>query len=533
MVGAKGVLAALALSPAFVSAGALAQNGYSFTDAGNSAVHYGTAPARPVMTCTNVAELATAETTIVQARVVPPADGVPEHCRVTGLIQPEIRFELNLPTDWNRRFYMHGNGGFAGEAPDYGARPMVRANALKQGFAAAQTNTGHDGVAEPNASFAVSYQKRVDYAFRAVHLTAVEAKRIAAAYYGRAASYSYWDGCSTGGRQGLISAQRFPQDFDGIVAGAPVLNFVDTVTQSLWNGLVLVETPVPVAKMKLVSDAVYERCDAKDGLKDGLLDDPRRCDFDPARDVAQCPAGQDGESCLTPAQTAALKKVYAGAQVDGKPAHFGQMVGAEAIGASSFISGRQVSGWDQWLIPGDGNKAIQHIFGDSFVRYFLPKPAPDMDTSKFDFAKDIGKYADVRALLNATDPNLGPFRRRGGKLLMYFGWADTALPPLMGIDYYMKAVAANGLGTPDFFRLFMVPGMFHCRGGVGPDRLDAMTALINWVENGTAPASIPAAQVDKDKLVRSRPLCPYPQVARYSGSGSPDDATNFACKAPD
>ena len=185
---------------------------------------------------------------------------------------------------------------------------------------------------EPLASFAVSYQKRVDYALRAVHLTAVEAKRIAAAYYGRAASYSYWDGCSTGGRQGLISAQRFPHDFDGIVAGAPVLNFVDTVTQSLLNGLVLVETPVPVAKMKLVSDAVYARCDAKDGLKDGLIDDPRRCDFDPARDVAQCAAGQDGETCLTPAQTAAIKKIYAGVQVAGKPVHFGQVMGAETPG---------------------------------------------------------------------------------------------------------------------------------------------------------------------------------------------------------
>jgi Tannase and feruloyl esterase len=530
MVEAKSIFAALALSLAFVSFAALAQNGYSFTDAANSAVHYGVAPAKPAMSCANVVSLATAETTIVAARVVPAADGVPEHCRVSGLIQPEIRFELNLPANWNRRFYMHGNGGFAGETPEFGSRPMVRANALKQGFAVAQTNTGHDAVAEPFASFAVSYQKRVDYAFRAVHMTAVEAKRIAAAYYGRAAAYSYWDGCSTGGRQGLISAQRFPQDFDGIVAGAPVLNFVDTVAQSLLNGLVLVETPVPVDKMKLVSDAVYARCDAKDGLKDGIIDDPRRCDFDPARDVAQCPAGQDGESCLTPAQTTAI---YAGVQVDGKPAHFGQVVGAEVAGASSIAGSAPESGWNRWLIAPPNGKALQHAFGESFVRYFLPKSDPSLDPAKFDFAKDIAKYADARALLNATDPNLGPFRVRGGKLLMYFGWADTALPPLMGIDYYMKAVAANGLGTPDFFRLFMVPGMFHCRGGVGPDRLDAMTALINWVENGTPPASITAAQVDKGKLLRTRPLCPYPQVARHSGSGSPDDAANFACKAPD
>jgi feruloyl esterase len=532
MVAAKGLLAALALS-LLTSGVALAQNGYSFIDSANSALHYSVAPVKPAMTCAMVPTLATADTTIVSARVIAAADGVPEHCRVTGLIQPEVRFEVNLPTAWNRRFYMHGNGGFAGETPETGARPMVRANALKQGFAVAQTNTGHDATAEPLASFAATYQKRIDYAFRAVHMTVVEAKRITAAYYGRGAAYSYWDGCSTGGRQGLISAQRFPQDFDGIVAGAPVLNFVDTVAQSLWNGMTLVETPVPVAKMKLVSDAVYARCDAKDGLKDGLIDDPRRCDFDPARDVAQCPAGQDGDNCLTAAQTAAIKKVYAGVQVDGKPAHFGQVVGAEIGGASFTGTGTTDSGWAMWLLAPPGGKALQYAFGDSFVRYFLAKSDPSLEVAKFDFARDVAKYADARALLNATDPNLGPFRARGGKLLMYFGWADTALPPLMGIDYYMKAVAANGLSTPDFFRLFMVPGMFHCRGGVGPDRLDAMTAVINWVENGVAPASITASQVAEGKFVRTRPLCPYPKVARYSGSGSPDDAANFACKAPD
>ena len=183
------------------------------------------------MGCASVASLATAETTIVSARLVPAADGVPEHCRVTGLIQPEIRFEVNLPSSWNRRFYMHGNGGFAGETPGVRlAAALSRHRPAAMGFATATTNTGHDAAAEPLATFAMSYQKRVDYAFRAVHMTAVEAKRIAAAYYGRAAAFSYWDGCSTGGRQGLISAQRFPQDFDGIVAGAPVLNFVDTVT---------------------------------------------------------------------------------------------------------------------------------------------------------------------------------------------------------------------------------------------------------------------------------------------------------------
>jgi feruloyl esterase len=527
MVRSTAVLATLA----FIPASALAQNGGSFDGAATSTVRYSVASAKPNMSCANVTSLATIDTTIVSAIVVPAADGVPEHCRVSGLIAPEIRFEVNLPADWNRRFYMHGNGGFAGETPEQGPRPGYRAAALKQGFATATTNTGHDATAEPLASFAVSYQKRVDYAFRAVHLTASEAKRIAAAYYGRAPAFSYWDGCSTGGRQGLISAQRFPQDFDGIVAGAPVLNFVDTVTQSLWNGQTVAEAQIPAPKMKLVADAAYARCDAKDGLADGLIDDPRRCDFDPARDVAQCAAGQDGETCLTPAQTTAIKKIYAGLQVNGKPTHFGQTIGAEIVGASPIGQGVE-SGWNRWLIAGiPGGKAIQHVYGESFVKYFQAKPDANLDAAKFDFAKDMAKFAEARALLNATNPDLSAFRARGGKLLMYFGWADTALPPGMGIDYYEKAVAANGPSTPEFFRLFMMPGVFHCRGGVGPDRLDAMTALVNWVENGTAPASIVARQMRDGKAVRTRPLCPYPQVARYAGSGSVDDAASFACKA--
>ena len=526
----KGLVAALALIPT----GAAAQNGYSFIDADKSAVKYSVAPAKPVMGCDGVARLSWASMTVVSARVVPAADGVPEHCRVSGLIAPEVRFELNLPANWNRRFYMHGNGGFAGENPDFGPRPMVRANALKQGFATVQTNTGHDATAEPLASFAADYAKRVDYAFRAVHMTVTEAKKIVAAYYGRAPSYSYWDGCSTGGRQGLISAQRFPEDFDGIVAGAPVLNFVDTVTQSLWNGLVLSETPVSLAKLKLVADATYARCDAKDGLKDGIIDDPRKCDFDPTRDVKQCATGQDGDDCLTAAQATAVKKIHDGLKVNGKPHLFGYPVGAEVTGLSFTAGGKMTSGWDIWLVPPAGQKSLQHGFGDSFVRYWAsPKTDPSIDSAKFDFDKDMAKFADARTLLNATDPDLSAFRSRGGKLLMYFGWADTALAPLMGIDYYEKAVGKNGPQTTDFFRLFMVPGMFHCRGGVGPDRLDGLTALINWVENGTAPSTITASEMRDGKIVRTRPLCPYPQVARHSGNGSPDEAANFTCKVPD
>jgi len=509
----------------------LTQNGSSFQDASASAIRFWLATTPPRMTCADMRGLETATTTIISAETIPAGEDAPEHCRVTGVIAPEIRFEVNLPAAWNRRFYMHGNGGFAGETPETGGRPRYRATALKQGFTTASTNTGHDAVAEPLASFAANYQKRIDYAFRAVHLTASEAKRIATAYYRRPIRYSYWDGCSTGGRQGLIEAQRYPADFDGILAGAPVLNFVDTVTQSLWNGLVLTDTPVPVTKMALVTEAVYARCDARDGLRDGLIDDPRRCDFDPARDVRQCAAGQDDATCLTPAQATALSRIYAGVTSNGRPAHFGQPVGAEAVGQSFTGSGALESGWDQWLLVKPGEMSRQHAYGDSFVKFFaFARADANYDVRSFNFDRDLPRLAEARALLNATNPDLGRFRQRGGKLLVYFGWADTALPPLMGVDYYEKALARNGPGTPDFFRLFMVPGMFHCRGGVGTDRFDAMTALINWVETGRAPAMLNAARVEQGRVVRTRPLCPYPQVARHRGTGSIDEAANFVCR---
>jgi hypothetical protein len=513
-----------------VSDPTFAQNGYSFTDAPSSQTHYWIAPFKPLTACNDVGTINSSTMTIIATQAIPAGDGLPEHCRISGLIAPEVRIEVNLPVAWNGRIYMHGNGGFAGETPETGERPRVRSTALANGFVTVTTNTGHDAASEPLAKFAESQQKRIDYAFRAVHLTAMESKRIAGAYYGRAAAYAYWDGCSTGGRQGLISAQRFPADFDGIVAGAPVLAFVDTVTQSLWNGLVLTDTPVSLEKIKLVGNAVYHLCDAKDGLADGLIDDPRNCNFDPERDVTQCATGRDAPTCLTQAQSAAIKKIYAGVTTNGKRAHFGYPVGAEIAGASDADLPR--SGWEQWLIVEPGKKSLQHLFGESFVKYFaFAKPDPNYDVTNFNFDKDLPRLDEVRRLLDATNPDLSVFRNRGGKLLMYFGWADMALPPLMGIDYFERALAKNGPRTPDFFRLFMVPGMFHCSGGVGPDRFDAMTALINWVETNTPPASLLAARVEAGKIVRARPLCPYPQVARYSGSGSIDEAANFACQS--
>jgi Tannase and feruloyl esterase len=516
---------------------AVAQNGSSFIDSPASMARYTVAPARPQMACTDLLSLSDAALTLLTARLVPAADDAPEHCRVAAVISPEVRIEINLPTAWNRRFYMSGNGGFAGETPETLFRPLYRAAALRQGFATATTNTGHDASEEPLASFANhNLQKRVDYAFRAVHLTAVTAKHIAARYFGRPPAFSYWDGCSTGGRQGLMEAQRFPHDFDGILAGAPVLRFVDTITSSLWNGKVLAEAPVPLEKLKLVSDAVYALCDAKDGLKDGLIDDPRQCHFDPARDVRQCAAGNDSADCLTAAQTEAIKKVYSGYLSNGQPQFVGFEPGGEVVGthlSPPLPSGQPESGWAMWLVVPPGQVSRQLAFGETFMKYFaVGRGNPNYDWHSFDFDKDPARLDELRSLLDADNPDLSAFRGAGGKLLMYFGWADTALPPQMGVDYYEKVLATNGAGTTQFMRLFMVPGMFHCRGGIGTDRFDAMTPLIDWVETGAAPEKINAARVDAGKVVRTRPLCPYPQVARYAGSGSPDEAANFVCKIP-
>lgn len=533
-----GASAALAVGAVLVSvlaaAPASAQNGYSFLDSARSAVAYAQAATKPQLPCRDLRSLAGGDVSIIAAEVVAAADGVPEHCRVSGVIAPEVRFEVNLPAAWNRRFYMIGNGGFAGESPEAPPRAAARANALRNGFVMASTNTGHDAAQEPLATFAAgNLAKQVDYAFRAVHRTATTAKRIAARYYDRPVAYAYWDGCSTGGRQALISAQRFPGDFDGIIAGAPVLNFVDTTINGLWLSKALDAAPISHDKLKVVADAVFAKCDKVDGLADGLVDDPRRCDFDPVRDLPKCAAGADAANCVTEAQAQALRKVYAGPVSGGKPYFFGMPIGAEKEGTPLFGPPTPVSGWDGWIVTRSGDKSRQLLYAESFIKHMaFGKSDPNFDWKAFDYDKDPARTGEIRRMLNATDPDLSAFRNRGGKLLMYFGWADPALTPFMGVDYYEKALAANGPETRSFFRLFMVPGMFHCRGGVGPDRFDALTALVNWVENGAAPDRLVATQMEQGQLKRSRPLCPYPQVARYTGSGGVDDAANFACRDP-
>jgi len=507
-----------------------AQNNSQFRDWKSSALA-GSAEQKPTLPCASLVSATSYEFAISTAVLVPASADAPEYCRVTGLVQPEVRFELGLPSIWNGRLYMFGNGGYAGEALDAQGRVSTSRRALARGFATVQTNTGHDAAGEPLGSFAASPQKFVDYAFRAVHVSAVTAKRMVQSYYGSAARRSYFDGCSTGGRQGLIEAQRFPDDFDGILAGAPVLDFSGTMIGYATVQRALAAAPIPPARLKALADAIYGKCDAIDGVKDGVIDDPRACRFSPAADVPRCSGESDDPGCLSAAQIGALETIYAPVRRNGADFFPGWPVGAEVAGQGP--GGNQLSSaWLPWFMA-PNNKPVQAAFGEAFFKYMAVGTARlSYDWLSFDPGADLDKLEATRAALDATNPDLSRFKARGGKLLSYFGWADQALNPMMGVRYYEQATQHNGPSTTDFYRLFMVPGMFHCAGGVGTGTFDAFTPLVEWVEKGTVPQTLAASRIVDGKVVRTRPLCPYPQVARYKGAGSTDDAANFSCALP-
>jgi hypothetical protein len=525
----------VALSAAILIAAAAApSHAQVFADRKTALVDYSKADFEPGKTCEALSSFKAMEIAQITAMAMPATASTPAFCRVTGLLQPEIAFEVSLPAKWNGRFYMIGNGGHAGEAIEDAGRVSQRNEALQVGFAVAQTNTGHDSRKEPGASFVLSNpQKAIDYAYRAVHLTATTAKSITKDYFGKPVSYAYWNSCSNGGRQGLIEAQRYPGDFDGIVANAPWLDQTGFTIGAIWNQKALSEAQITSAKMALVADRVMAKCDAIDGLKDGLIDDPRKCAFDPAHDVPACNAGADGADCLTSTQAAAIAKVYNGPASNGKPFFPGFMPGSEAV-MPNFFGGGSSSGWMNTIVSQEPNgKPADFSLAENTMRYLVHKPPkPDYDYKTFDFDRDIHLLDDWSKQADAKNTDLSSFKKSGGKLLMTYGWADSILQPMAGVNYFEQVLSKYGPGTKDFFRLFMIPGMSHCSGGIGPDRHDPMTAVINWVEKGQSPASLTASRMENNQVVRTRPLCPYPQVARYSGQGSIDDAANFRCVAP-
>ncbi len=506
----------------------VANAGAPFRDADGAVSNYRQPSVRAYRACAELQADSHFDFTIVSAREVPASDAVPAHCRVSGLIPTEVRFEVNLPLHWNGRLYMFGNGGLAGTPASDPRRQAQRDHALGYAFATVYTDTGHDRRIEPGGTFAHdNFHKLVDYGFRAVHLSLLAAGHIADAFYGRSPARSYFDGCSTGGRQAMMSAQRFAQDFDGILAGAPAADYSGLKFSQAWRVGAIASGHFSAAEAADLGRRIYAQCDALDGLADGLIDDPRRCDFDPARDLPRCP-GDDAVDCYDSAELAALTRYYSDVRIGADVVYPAMPVGSE--GAGPGYDGTEHSGWIPWLINPAGPTLLDSL-GSDFFRYMaFVRDRPDYNWTDYDFSAPPDNLTEFRAAVDAVSPDLDAFRDRGGKLLSYFGWADPDINPLTLLDYH-AAVAARDAQVDDYFRVFMVPGMFHCRGGPGPDRFDAMSALIDWVEAGVPPTRLHATHVRDGNEIYSRPLCAYPARAVLTGA-DPDDARSFTCRLP-
>ena len=476
----------------------------------------GTAPAvaqTPSSSCEMLARLALPHTTIASAQpvaagqFVPPQTGrggrggenafanLPAFCRVAGSSKPapdsDIRFEVWLPmSGWNGKLQTVGNGAYAGSL-SYSAM----ATAVSAGYAAASTDTGHTG-GDPSFLMA-SADKLTDFAHRAIHETTVAAKALVAAYYGSGPRLSYFNGCSTGGRQALTAAQRYPADFDGIIAGAPANSTVRMTAMQLFSGNVVQANPaaaLPPASREALHAAALAACDSKDGVKDGIIENPLACRVDAKA------AG------LTAAQAEAAQRIYAG------PEHVfpGLAPGSEL-------------GWNAL----SGDEPFGYAMG--FWRYVVFKDANwDPKTLKLDAHVAMADRIANSTGMQAIDPNLTPFFARGGKLLMYHGWNDPAISPYNSINYYRSVTGTTK--APDSIRLFMMPGVNHCQGGAGTDTWDKVAVLDRWRESGRAPSQVIASHATEGRVDKTRPLCAFPQVAVYKGTGSTDDAASFECR---
>jgi len=465
---------------------------------------------------------------------------LPAFCRVVAEAKPtsdsDIKIELWLPVSgWNGKLQGIGNGGFAGLIDN-----RQLGMAVKSGYAATATDTGHSG-SPIDAAWALGHpEKVVDFGHRGIHEMTRVAKAVTQAFYGKAARRSYFAGCSDGGREALMEAQRYPEDYDGILAGAPANYWTGLLTLAATDTRLLTTDAasfIPPAKIAGIAAAVNAACDQLDGVRDGVLNDPRQCHFDPA--AIECKAGEDSDKCLTAAQVTTLKKLYEGPHdAKGHEVFPGYLPGAEG----------GEGGWGLWITGPAPAKSLMAAFGIGYFSNFVYEKA-DWDYKTF--AVDSGlKLADEKTgnTLNAIDADLKPFKARGGKLILYHGWEDPAIPALNTIHYYESVLAKMGQSNADFFvRLYMAPGVQHCAGGPGPDSFGQVgrlnfddpthsvsAALVNWVEKGTVPGTIIASKYageEREHPTVTRPLCPYPQAAKYKGSGDTNDAANFACES--
>lgn len=504
------------------------------------------APTLCAANCEAIQHLSLPDTAITMAKqvssgnlegpgITKPLHDLPVFCRVAGVFRPtadsKIHFEIWMPEkDWNRRLLGVGNGGFAGSIGYEGL-----AGNLRRGFATSGSDAGHQGESE-DASWAFGHPEKIsDFGWRAVHLTAERAKDVVKEYYGRPADKAYFDSCSDGGREALMEAQRFPEDYDGILAGAPANAWSHMFAALLSVAQSTIGTPqayISALKLPAIEQAALAACDASDGVKDGFINDPAKCHFDP--EVLLCKEA-DSLDCLTQPQVDALKRFYGG--------------GEDGHGRSLFpglVMGDEDGGWREWVIGhGPGSAAI-YQYGQNYFRYMVTGD-PKWNILTGDVAASLQQAIKTTAAdLDATSPDLSRFQARGGKLIMYHGWNDPAISPWNSIAYYESVQKAMGdVEAGSFLRLYMAPGMEHCIGGPGPSsfgqlgiattngpKYGVFDALVDWVEKGVSAETVIATKDvphEENKVMMTRPLCPYPAVARYKGAGDTNDAANFSC----
>jgi Tannase and feruloyl esterase len=479
-------------------------------------------------TCESLTSFKIPNVTITSAQTVPagtfmpPRGGgqsqafksLPPFCRVAATLTPsrdsDIKVEVWLPVvGWNQKYEAVGNGAWAGSM-SYGDM----AEGLKRGFATSSTDTGHSGA---GADWAINHREKViDYAYRSEHEMVVTAKAVVTTFYGSTPKQSYFSGCSTGGRQALVEAEKYPADFNGIIAGAAANPKAGLDAWRVWIAQAMFKDKnsiVPPAQLPMIHRAVLAQCDAIDGVKDGLIENPLKCAFDPATLKCQGSAGPD---CLTAAQVEAVRTIMSPA----KDRRTSELI------FPTYSLGAEL-GWSRMLTGPDAyDRALEQY-------RFMVYNDPDWNWRTFDLERDVEKSRKAHdGVFAAVNPDLSAFAQRGGKLLTYHGWSDPNIAAEASVNFYNTTTVATKppANSRNWVRLFMVPGMGHCSGGEGPDSFDMLTPLDRWVDGGEVPTRIVASRIRNGRVDMTRPLCPYPQVAHYRGSGDTNEETNFVCR---
>jgi hypothetical protein len=445
------------------------------------------------------------------------------HCKVSGIIGKEIKFELLLPIEWNGIYIMGGGGGFVGTVQN------IASQTVNDGYATSGTDTGHDNKNSIGAGWALNNMERqLNFGHLAVHRTAEVSKAIIGSYYGNYPRFSYFIGCSRGGGQAMMEAQRYPDDFDGIVAGAPAFNWPALASEFIQNTQAvypskLTEPVITKEQIRILQEAILKQCDMIDGVRDSILNNPTKCNFTFAS-LPKCPGDVQGKGCFTTSQINAIKAIYEGVDIGNGTGYPGFPPGQE----------NKPDSWQAWITgPNEyfqkaGYPSLQAYFGIEVFKYLIMQD-PDWNYSTYDFKGHEKEICYASAYLDATSTDYSGFKNRKGKIIFWHGWNDPALSALATIDHY-NAVKANDPEIGNYMRLFLLSGVLHCGGGDGPSQVDWIALIRDWVEKNNAPERIIASKTLDEKKVITRPVYPYPAEALYNGKGDPYQESSFGLK---